>query len=69
VGQGTGPEDYERTLAKLKKELPEGFKLLEQKFDSETGTMTFKIAPPEGKKIDEKLIRKLVDGLKAEVKK
>ena len=52
----------------MKKELPEGYKLLEQKFDAENGTMTFKIAPPEGTKVDEKIIRKLVDGLKEAIK-
>jgi beta-lactamase regulating signal transducer with metallopeptidase domain len=69
VGKGAGPEEYERTVAKLKKELPEGCKLLEQKFDPENGTMTFKIAAPEGKKIDEQTIRKLVDIFKTEPKK
>jgi beta-lactamase regulating signal transducer with metallopeptidase domain len=68
VNKGTGPGDYERAVVNLKKELPEGYKLLEQKFDAENGTMTFKIAPPEGKKVDEKLVRKLVDGLKEAIK-
>jgi hypothetical protein len=68
VNKGTGPGDYERAVVNLKKELPEGYKLLEQKFDAENGTMTFKIAPPEGTKVDEKIIRKLVDGLKEAIK-
>ncbi len=66
VGKGTGPEDYERAAVRLKKELPEGYKLLEQKFDAENGTMTFKISSPEGKKIDEQTVRKLVESLKEE---
>lgn len=69
VNKGMGPGDYERAVVNLKKELPEGYKLLEQKFDTENGTMTFKIAPPEGKKVDEKLVRKLVDSLRAEIDK
>ncbi|MBE3125488.1 MAG: hypothetical protein IMZ57_07490, partial [Acidobacteria bacterium] len=63
-----GREAYDRALAKLKKDLPEGYKLLEQKFDAENGSMHFKIAPPEGTKADKKLVRKLVDSVKVEVK-
>ncbi len=68
VNKGTSAADFERAAAKLKEELPEGYKLAEQKFDAENGTMTFKISSPEGKKIDEQTVRKLVDGLKAELK-
>jgi beta-lactamase regulating signal transducer with metallopeptidase domain len=53
---------------RLKKDLPEGYKILEFKYDKDAGTMTFKIAPPEGNKIDEQIVRKLVDSLKAELK-
>jgi beta-lactamase regulating signal transducer with metallopeptidase domain len=66
---GMGREAYDRAIAKLKKDLPEGYKLLESNFDEKTAEMTFKIAPPEGKKSDEKLIRKLVDSLQAEIDK
>lgn len=69
VNKGMGPGDYERAVVNLKKELPEGYKLLEQKFDTENGTMTFKIAPPEGKKVDEKLVRKLVELFRPDTKK
>lgn len=69
VGKGTGPEDFERAVAKLKKELPEGYRLLEQNYDAGSGAMTFKIAPPEGKKSDEKLVQKLVESLRAEIDK
>ena len=75
-GKGMGREAYDRALAKLKKDLPEGYKLLESRFDEKAGPtgmiwgeMTFKIAPPEGKKSDQKLIRKLVDSLRAEIDK
>jgi beta-lactamase regulating signal transducer with metallopeptidase domain len=67
--KGMGPEDYERAVAKLKKELPEGYKLLEQKFDAKNGTMHFKIAPPEGTKADEKIIQKIVELLRPDTKK
>ena len=67
-GKDMGRKSYELALAKLKKDLPEGYKLTESNFDEETGTMTFKIAPPEGKKVDEKLVQKLVDGLKDAIK-
>jgi beta-lactamase regulating signal transducer with metallopeptidase domain len=71
----TGPEGdagrkaYELAVAKLKKELPEGYRLLEQNYDADSGAMTFKIAPPEGKKSDEKLVQKLVESLRAEIDK
>jgi beta-lactamase regulating signal transducer with metallopeptidase domain len=64
-----GREAYTRAVAKLKDELPEGYKLLEQNYDEDSGTITFKVTAPEGKKDNESLIRKLVDSLKAEVKK
>jgi len=64
-----GREAYNRAAAKLKSELPEGYKLLEQNYDEDSGTMTFKFAAPKGKKDSESLIRKLVDNLKAEIKK
>ncbi len=56
-----GKAAFERAIASLKKELPDGYKLVEQEFDAEKGTMTFKISAPEGKKTDETLIRKLVE--------
>jgi len=68
VNKGTSAADFERAAAILKKELPEGYKLVEQKFDAENGTMTLKISSPEGKKIDEQTVRKLVDGLKEAIK-
>ncbi len=68
VDKGTTAKDFERVVARLKKDLPEGYSLVKQEFDQENGTMVFKIAPAEGKKVDEKVIRKLVDSLKAELK-
>jgi beta-lactamase regulating signal transducer with metallopeptidase domain len=68
VGGGLGAADFEQAVAKLKKELPEGYKILEQKLDAENGVMTFKISPPQGAKVDGKLIRKIVDSVKSELK-
>jgi beta-lactamase regulating signal transducer with metallopeptidase domain len=60
---------YAWAVAQLKKDLPEGYKLLEQNYNEESGTMTFKVTAPKGKKDIESLIRNLVWSLKAEVKK
>jgi len=69
---GEGRSTYPLGVAavdRLKKDLPEGYKILESNYDKDAGTMTFKIAPPEGTKVDEKIIRKLIDGLKEVIKK
>ncbi|MGZ5496774.1 MAG: hypothetical protein ACXWFO_08465, partial [Candidatus Aminicenantales bacterium] len=64
-----GQAAFERAVAKLKQDLPEGYKLAEQKYDAENGVMTFKIATPEGKKTGEALVKKLIDSLKTEIDK
>jgi hypothetical protein len=56
-------------VARLKKELPEGYTVMDSRYDRGAGTMTFKIASPEGKKTDEGLIRNLVEILKEEIRK
>jgi hypothetical protein len=63
-----GKAAFERAVAALKKELPEGYMLVEQKYDSEDGTMTFKVAAPEGRKTDGTLIRKLVETVQEQIK-
>jgi beta-lactamase regulating signal transducer with metallopeptidase domain len=63
-----GQADYERVAAKLKKDLPAGYKIEQQNFDAENGAMTFKITAPEGGKTDEAFIRKLVDSVKDTLK-
>jgi beta-lactamase regulating signal transducer with metallopeptidase domain len=63
-----GKKAFELALSTLKKELPEGYKVVGQGFDPEAGTMTFGIAVPEGKKTDEAAIRKVVDRLKEVIK-
>jgi beta-lactamase regulating signal transducer with metallopeptidase domain len=63
-----GKAAFERAIASLKKELPDGYKIVEQEFDAEKGVMTFKISAPEGKKTDETLIRKLVELVQKDIK-
>ena len=64
-----GQASFERATAALKKALPEGYTLAEQKYDGENGTMTFKLSAPEGKKTDETLVKKLVDAVKSAIDK
>jgi len=59
---------FERALVTLRKDLPEGAKIVEQKYDAESGAMTFRIALPEGGKADNTLVRKLVDSVKEAIK-
>jgi len=63
-----GKAAFERAIASLKQELPDGYKIVEQEFDAEKGVMTFKISAPESKKTDAKLIRELVDSIKEVIK-
>jgi len=69
VDKGSTKADFERVVARLKKDLPEGYTLAEQEFEQEDGLMRFKITRPEGAKIDDALVHKLVDGSKDELKK
>jgi len=64
-----GQKACERAAARLKKELPEGYKIAEQKCDAETGTMTFRIDAPKDTKIDQALIKKLVECVRSEIEK
>jgi beta-lactamase regulating signal transducer with metallopeptidase domain len=64
-----GKAAFERAVAKLKKELPEGYKIVEQEYEADNGAMTFKISTPEGKKMDETLVKKLVELVQSEIKK
>ena len=64
-----GQASFERAIVALKKAMPEGYTLAEQKFDAENGTMSFKLSTPEGKKTDETLVKKLVDAAKSAIDK
>lgn len=57
----------ERAVANVKKTLPEGYSL-ESKLDEEAGTITLKIKAPEGRAIDEGLVKKVIAALKEELK-
>ena len=67
-----GRKAFEKAGAALKKDLPEGYKLLKQDYDADSGAMTFKIATPEGQKgVDREVVKKIVDSVKdaPEIKK
>jgi beta-lactamase regulating signal transducer with metallopeptidase domain len=64
-----GRKAYERALARLKKDLPEGFTLVGQSFDPDNGTTIFAISAGEGRSFDKASVRKLVEALQAEIKK
>lgn len=67
-GDALAPSDVERAVAKLKQELPEGYKIVEQKYNAEKGTLSIKLEAPEGGKTDAAFIRKLVDSVKSTLK-
>ena len=64
----TSREAYDRAVARIKKDLPEGCRL-DPEYDEESGMMTFKITLPEGEMDRRDLMEKLVEGIKEEVKK
>ncbi len=64
-----GKKSFELALAKLKKELPDGYSISSQSYDPEDGTIRFEIVAAEGKKMEESLIRRLVETLQEETKK
>ena len=67
-GDALAPSDVERAVAKLKQELPAGYKIVEQKYDAEKGTLSIKLEAPEGGKTDAAFIRKLVESVKSTLK-
>jgi beta-lactamase regulating signal transducer with metallopeptidase domain len=64
-----GKAAFERSVAALKKALPEGYSVAEQEFDEEDGTIRFKVAAPEGKKADETLVKTIVDAVRSALDK
>ncbi|MGB8952821.1 MAG: M56 family metallopeptidase [Candidatus Aminicenantales bacterium] len=67
VGPGEkSREMYEKTVEKVKKELPEGF-TIEPGFDEDSGMVTLKIKGPIDKGTPRELIQKLVDRIKEEL--
>jgi beta-lactamase regulating signal transducer with metallopeptidase domain len=59
---------YERAVARVKKELPEGY-TLESKLDEESGEVTLKIKAPEGRGETDGLLKKVLAVLKEELKR
>ncbi len=59
---------YSGAMRAAAEALAEGYKIVEQKYDAEKGTMSFKVEAPEGKTTDQTLIRKIVDSLKETIK-
>jgi len=66
--KGLGRDAYERALAKLKRDLPEGYRVEESNFDEKSSSMTFKVAAAEGGTMDQTLVKKLVESLKETIK-
>jgi len=64
---GKGREAYDRIVAKVKKDLPEGFNL-EPSFEEESGLITLKVNGPSDKGVPSDLIQKLVDSVREETK-
>ncbi len=66
--EGKSREVYEKTVARVKKELPEGWSL-EPEYDEESGVIKLKIKGIEGQAPSKEFILKLADIIKEEVKK
>ncbi len=66
--KGNPKETYEKAVARLETELPEGYKL-EPKLDEKSGTMVIKITGPRGTEQEREKIQKLIKELQAEFKR
>lgn len=62
-----GREAYERIVARVKKDLPEGF-TLESEFDEESGRVTLKISGPGDKETPKEIVKKIADSIRDETK-
>ena len=56
---------YDKTIARLKKEMPEGVKL-EPEFDEESGVIKIKITMKDGESFNKELIKKITDIIEEE---
>jgi beta-lactamase regulating signal transducer with metallopeptidase domain len=56
---------YEKAVARIKKELPEGY-TLDSRLDEESGTVTIKIKPPKGRRASDELLKRLLNALREE---
>ena len=66
--KGDPKQAYGKAVARLEKELPQGFKL-EPKLDEKAGMMTIKITAPGGSEEDLKKVQRIVEELRAELGK
>jgi beta-lactamase regulating signal transducer with metallopeptidase domain len=64
---GKGREAYEKIVARVEKELPEGF-TLEPNFEEESGLITLKVNGPFEKGAPSDLVKKLADSIRDETK-
>jgi hypothetical protein len=62
-----GREAYEKAVARVKKDLPEGYSL-EPEFEEESGLVTLKISGPSGKGTPSELVQKVTKIIKEETK-
>lgn len=69
ISEGEKSRDvYEKTIARLKEELPEGIKL-EPEFDEDEGVIKIKIISAEGQNFSKDLIKKITEIIEEETKK
>jgi beta-lactamase regulating signal transducer with metallopeptidase domain len=64
---GKSRENYDRIVARVKEELPEGF-TLEPSFEEESGLITLKVKGPFEKGAPHDLVQKLADAIREEMK-
>ncbi|MGB7294003.1 MAG: M56 family metallopeptidase [Candidatus Aminicenantales bacterium] len=62
-----GRETYEKIVARVKKDLPEGF-TLDPEFDEESGRITLKISGPGDKETPKELVEKITESIREERK-
>ncbi len=62
-----GRETYEKIVARVKKDLPEGF-TLDPEFDEASGRVTLKISGPDDKETPKDLVKKITESIKDETK-
>ena len=62
-----GRQTYEKIVARVKKDLPEGF-TLDPEFDEESGRVTLKISGPDDKETSKELVRKITESIRDERK-
>ena len=68
IGPGNkGCQAYDNIVARVKKDLPEGF-TLDPEFDKESGRVTLKISGPSDEETPEDLVKKITESIRDEIK-